>query len=233
MDPQSFQVVRVDAGYIGHDSRMCKKRSSVKVQGRGKASRSRAAIGVLPDENFWDRAEGDGMQRRGIEKVVTAQMQVAASCVFVVPGQPRYAASESVAAARAQRATELVLARANIGISPSRHQIFCVVIGTDTDVPERSERLKQARPLHKRRIAEAADDFETKRLLPLANAHCAEERQIRVFNPHVGKRRATGKSEVELHERVDVVSQRCLGRETSAPEVGAVLNCRNAGGLNR
>ena len=153
------------------------------------AARSHHARTILADIDFRDRSEIDGVAGRIVVEVAGAEMQVApAFGRFIPERQPRQALGRSPTAVSANRTAELVLAGPKDGGRPGVPQVFRLVIKTDPQVAKRRERLEERRAFHEGRVAETADDLQTERLLPLADADIAEHGQIGGFHPHVGER---------------------------------------------
>src|SRR5437762_3840535 len=106
---------------IGQRSRVDKERRAVEDTRHRKTRGANAVVGILTDEDFRNRTKYGRMIRWYVEIIVAAEMQVAAAGFFVVPRQSGDAAGETVAAAGAQRVTELVLSRAQIRRGPRAH----------------------------------------------------------------------------------------------------------------
>ena len=85
------------------------------------------------------------------------------------------------------------------------------------------EGLEQERPFEERLVAHAGDDFQTERLLPLADSHMTEDRYVGHFGPEIGEGGAAEEPEVELHEIVHVVGDGSLGGESRPTKARAVL----------
>ena len=120
----------------------------------------------------------------------------------------------------------LILPASKARGGPRHRQVVGMVVEADTESTERSERLKERRALHKGRVPEAADDFETERLLPLTDSDVAEVRDAGFFDPDIGDRRpadACG-AEIELEHVVRVVGDASFPGEPRATEPGAVLD---------